>query len=168
MIQLSDTYKYLGVTLKNTLSWNTHITNITNRATKMLNFIKRNLGKCTNQVKSKAYTSFICPILEYATQVWDPYQKTLIHKIEIIQRRAARWVYSNYDYYSSVSTMLNDLNKPMLEDRRKVNRLSLLYSIIHYQEPAIGIPPYYLPQPSTTRQSSTQHFILPTSNTLHY
>jgi len=40
------------------------------------NFIKRNLGKCTNP---KAYMSLIRPILEYATQVWDPYQKTLIH-----------------------------------------------------------------------------------------
>ena len=53
--QLSNTYKYLGVLLNDTLSWNTHITNITNRATRMLNFLKRNLGKCTNQVKSQAY-----------------------------------------------------------------------------------------------------------------
>ena len=29
-IQLSDTYKYLGVLLNSTLSWNSHITNITN------------------------------------------------------------------------------------------------------------------------------------------
>ena len=72
-IQLSDTYKYLGVLLNSTLSWNAHITIITNRATRMLNFIKRNLGKCTNKVKSKAYTSLVRPILEYTTQVWDPY-----------------------------------------------------------------------------------------------
>ena len=84
-IQLSDTYRYLGVTLNSTLTWNIHITNVTNQATKTLNFIKRNLGKCTNQIKSKAYMSLIRPILEYATQVSDPYQKTLIHKIEMIQ-----------------------------------------------------------------------------------
>ena len=75
-IQLSDTYKFLRVLLNSTLSWNTHITNVTNQATTMLNFIKRNLGKCTNKVKSKAYTSLVRPILEYATQVWDPYQKS--------------------------------------------------------------------------------------------
>jgi len=167
-IQLSDTYKYLGVILNNTLSWNTHITNVTNRATRMLNFVKRNLGKCTSQVKSKAYTSLVRPILEYATQVWDPHQKSLTHKIEMIQRRAARWVYSDYDYSSSVSTMLNELNWPTLEDRRKDARLSLLHRIINHQEPALEIPPYYLPQTSSTRRSSTQNFILPTSNTLHY
>jgi len=84
MIQLSNTCKYLGVLLRTTLSWNTHITNITNLATRMLNFLKRNLGKCTNQVKSQAYMLLVHPILEYATQVWDPYQKSLTRKIEMI------------------------------------------------------------------------------------
>ena len=116
-IQLSDTYKYLRVLLNSTLSWNAHITNITNRATRMLNFIKRNLGKCTNKVKSKAYTSLVRPILEYATQVWDPHQKSLIYKIEMIQRRAARRVFSNYDFHSSVSSMLKDPNWSTLEER---------------------------------------------------
>jgi len=48
MIQLSDTYKYLWVLINSSLSWNCHITNITKKATKMLNFIKKffkKLGK---------------------------------------------------------------------------------------------------------------------------
>jgi len=49
-----------------------------------------------------------------------------------------------------------------LEDKRKENRLSLLYRIIQHQEPALDIPSYYTPQTSTTRQSNAQHFILPT------
>ena len=44
--ELSDSYKYFGVLLNSTLSWNPHITNITNKATRMLNF---NLGKSPNQ-----------------------------------------------------------------------------------------------------------------------
>ena len=108
------------------------------------------------------------PILEYATQVWDPYQKSLTCKIEMIQRRAARWVFSNYDYHSSVSNMLADLNWPTLEGRRRESRLSLLSRIINHQEPAIEIPPYYLPQTSATRHSHNLHFILPPSNTQSY
>ena len=109
----------------------------------MLNFIKRNLGKCTNKIKSKAYTSLVCPILEYATQVWDPYQKSLIYKIEMIQRQAARWVFSNYDFHSSVSSMLKDLNWSTLEERRKASRLTLLSRIVHHKEPAIQMPQYF-------------------------
>ena len=134
----------------------------------MLNLIKRNLGKCTNKVKSKAYTSLVCPILEYATQVWDPYQKSLIYKIEMIQRRTARWVFSNYDFHSSVSSMLKDLNWSTLEERRKASRLTLLSRIVHHQEPAIQMPQYFLPQTSTTRQFHQLHFVLPPSHTQHY
>ena len=77
------------------------------------------------------YTSLVRPILEYATQVWDPYQKSLLYKIEMIQRRAARWVFSNYDFHSSVSSMLKDLNWSTLEERRKASRLTLLSRIVH-------------------------------------
>ena len=90
-IKSSNTYKYLGILLDNSLSWAPHINNITNKATRMLNFIKRNLSKCNSKVKSDAYTTLVRPILEYATQVWDPHQQT-IYKLEMVQRRAARWV----------------------------------------------------------------------------
>jgi len=113
----------------------------------MLNLIKGNLGKCTNQVvKSKAYT-WLVQSWYMPPQVWDPYQKTLIHKIEMIQRSAARWV---YDYCSSVSTMLNDLNWPTLEDRHKENRLSPLAIQNHPASRTtlrLDIPSYYLPPP---------------------
>ena len=73
VIQCSDVYKYLGLQLNNTLSWNTHITTIVNKATRMLNFIKRDLSKCSCTTKSTAYTTLVRPILEYATEVWDPH-----------------------------------------------------------------------------------------------
>ena len=66
--------------------------------------------------------------------------RNLIYKIEIMQRRAARWVFSDYDFHSSVSSMLKDLNWSTLEERRKANRLTLLSRIVHHQEPAIQMP----------------------------
>ena len=63
-IQCSDTYKYLGIQLNRTLSWKIHITTIINKATRMLNFIKRNLSKCSISIKSTAYMTLVRPILE--------------------------------------------------------------------------------------------------------
>ena len=45
---------YLGVALNDYLSWSTHITNIINKATKMLNFIKCHLSKCSADTKATA------------------------------------------------------------------------------------------------------------------
>ena len=55
----------------------------------MLNFIRRNLSKCTKDVKSTAYLSLVLPILECSSPVWDPYLLADIQSIEKVQRRAA-------------------------------------------------------------------------------
>ena len=47
--------------------------------------------------------------------VWDPWQKQQINKIEMIQRRAARYTLNQYSYYSSVSAMLQHLCWPTLQ-----------------------------------------------------
>ena len=91
-----------------------HINNVTCKAMRSLNFIKRNLHKCTSNTKSLAYTSLVRPTLEYASSVWDPFQNKNILAIEMIQRRAARWVKSDYNWTSSVTAMLHDLQWSML------------------------------------------------------
>ena len=126
-IQCSNVYKYLGIQLANSLSWDTHITTIVNKASRMLNFTKRNLSKYCCLIKSIAYTTLVRPILEYATEDWDPHYKCLIYKIEMVQRRVARWVLSDYSFQSSVTAMIDQL---ILEQRQKRNRLIQLYKII--------------------------------------
>ena len=80
---------YLGVMLDKTMSFTTHINTTISRTSKMLNFVKRNLSSCLRSIKEKAYLSLVCPTLEYASSVWDPYQTVHITNIEKIQKRAA-------------------------------------------------------------------------------
>ena len=58
------------------------------------------------------------PILEYSSPVWSPHTKSNIHKIEMVQRRAARWTLCRFSSYYSVSDMLGDLGWRSHEDRR--------------------------------------------------
>ena len=69
--------------------------------------------------------------MEYATTVWDPYQKYNSDKIERVQRQAARFVKSRYSRYSSVSDMLDVLGWTPLSQRRQEARLILFYKIIN-------------------------------------
>ena len=66
---------------------------------------------------------YVPHLLEYATEVWDPHHKFLIHNIEMAQRRAARWVLSDYRFQSSVTAMIDEFGWAILEQRRKRNRL---------------------------------------------
>jgi len=74
-------------------------------------------------VKSLAYTSLVRPILEYATTAWDPCRAKDINKLDMVQRRAARFVKRQT---TSVSSLLDQLGWPSLSDRRLNNRLKIL------------------------------------------
>ena len=69
----SSEHSYLGVTLDSKLSWSSHINNTAAKANRTLNFLKRNLSKCSLSVKKSAYLAIVRPSLKYASVVWDPY-----------------------------------------------------------------------------------------------
>lgn len=69
--------------------------------------------------------------MEYASTVWDPYTKQNRDRVEMVQRRAARYVLNNYDRSASVTEMLKQLDWDTLELRRKKARLTMLYKMRH-------------------------------------
>ena len=66
-------------------------------------FLARNIPQCCRKVKQMAYTTYIRPIVEYASPVWDPDTKRNTNKIEMVQHRCARYVTGNFDRTSSVT-----------------------------------------------------------------
>ena len=82
ILESKTEHKYLGLIIHQSLSWSSHITSIANRANTMLNFLRRNLSKCSTSVKASAYLSLVRPVMEYASSVWDPYQQNLIQILE--------------------------------------------------------------------------------------
>ncbi|XP_072030517.1 uncharacterized protein [Amphiura filiformis] len=83
---------YLGVELHERLSWKTHIESVASKAGRTLGFLRRNLGKCSTDIKEQAYTSLVRSQLEYASVVWDPHKQNQIDQLEKIQRRAIRFI----------------------------------------------------------------------------
>ena len=101
------------------------------KASQSLGFIRRNLRHCNASFKETAYISLVRSVLEYSSTVWDPHYGQDIKQIEMIQRRAARFVKNDYGKYSSVTQMMSELNWKSLQDRRRDSRLVLLYKIIN-------------------------------------
>ena len=111
--------KYLWVTITLNLSWKPHVTNIMNKVSKTLGFIRQNIRTNSKSIKQAVYKALVRPTLEYAGTVWDPYTDENINAGKKIQRWAARWVSQRFRQTSSVEETLCDLEWPTLQTRRK-------------------------------------------------
>ena len=152
VLDLQDSTKYLGVDIQSSLSWKTHIDRITKKSNSMLGFLRRNLRSCSEETKANAYFSMVRSNLEYCSSVWSPHHKDQIHKIEMVQRRAARYTTNRFRNTSSVSSMIDQLQWESLESRRSKIQLTLFFKVIHN---LIDIPPDNYLTPSTIRTRST-------------
>jgi hypothetical protein len=146
--------KYLGVTQQSNLKWNTNTDNITSNGNKSLGYLKRNLQISNPEEKSRAYQALVRPKLECSCSIWDPYTHDNINKLEMVHRRAVRYVQNNYHNTSSVTSMINTIGWPTLTERRLKTRLIMMYKIAHA---LIAIPNNILiPTDSRTRKSHNQ------------
>ena len=99
----------------------------------------------------------ILPILEYCSPIWDPYQQRSIHKIEMIQHRAAWFVLNqpwNRHHQDSISETLQSLKWPSLQARRKQARLIFPFKILNG---LICIPNQCLPSPFPITTTRSHH-----------
>ena len=81
-LPITDSTKYLGITISNDLKWNKHISNITSKANSTLGILRRNLRLSSHTVKTHAYPALVRPHLEYASAT--------LHHTEIRDGAASR------------------------------------------------------------------------------
>ena len=96
-------YKDLGIVLTQNLSWESHYEYILSNGYKMLGLLRRtfsNVG-CV-QAKKVLYLSLVRSKLIYCSQIWRPQFFKDIQSLESIQRRATKYILSDYssDYKS--------------------------------------------------------------------
>ena len=156
--------KYLGVHLHHKLNWNTHIDKMVNKARQTSSFINRNLRKSPESSKELAYKAMLRPVLEYASTVWDPHTQENINKIEMVQRRAARFVKNQYGQTASVTNMLKQLDWLTLRERRAQAKAVMFYKIIHG---VVCVPASEIQQLIAVR-GYTHRYLIPFARTIIY
>ena len=128
-LQTTDSAKYLGLTLTSDLKWNTHISNTTRKANSILGLLRRNLKTASQTLKTQAYQSLVRPHLEYAATVWSPHTAENANKLEMVQRRAARYTCNRFHNTSTVNEMIDHLGWESLAACRNNMRLQMMYRI---------------------------------------
>ena len=167
VLERVDSATYLGVNLSSDLTWAAHINKTCHKANKHLAFIRRNLPINSSHVKETAYKGLVRPILEYCSSVWDPHHiNKYKDRLEMVQRRAARFTLGRHHNRSSVTNMLHHLKWESLEYRRQKARLSMFYKIQHG---LVAVPlPAIVTRAPKPRPGYPHQYLIPFCNTESY
>ena len=79
--------KYLGVLINDNLKWEAHVGRVTGKAYAILGLLCSSLYDTPVELKLIAYKTLCRPLLEYASDVRDPYLRKDVKAIEMVQPR---------------------------------------------------------------------------------
>ena len=123
--------------MDNRLKWQAQVEGTILKASRVLNLLRRTMKDCSMDVKKKAYTALVCPLLEYAAPAWSPHLHRDIDMLEKVQKRAARWVCgTSWDtqhqrWFHSYSDLCHKLKWISLHNRRTLLCHYQTYKIVH-------------------------------------
>jgi len=150
--------KYLGVIIDEKLKFKEQHTATLKKANCTLAFLRRNLNKCSPNIKQNCYKTLVRPILEYGSCVWDPHFKKDIENLEIIQKRAGRFITNNYQFKTGNTKInMNQLGFKPLTERRATSKLNLLFKA---RADLVDIPINHLKM----SYRKPENYAIPTSN----
>lgn len=126
----------LGVTFDSQLTFKAHISEITNKASKMYGFIVRKCRLFTNiKCIRMLYITYVRSVLEYCSVVWSPYYDNHKYSIEKIQNKFLRYIYYKetgiYRLHIPRAEVMKTYNLSNLESRRKMASIIFLHKLLN-------------------------------------
>lgn len=128
-------HKHLGLTFSDNGTWHDHISNIISSASKVLGSMRMLKFKIKRVTINQIYISYLRPILEYASIVWDNCAQYEKDTLERLQYDAAR-VVTGLTRSVSIERLLREIGWVSLSDRRKMQKLILVYKYKHENLPS--------------------------------
>jgi hypothetical protein len=137
-IEKEKTIRELGILLDEKFTFKDHIDYTVSKAKSVLTWVKRFSYEFDDPwVIKRLFETFVIPIIEYGSQIWSPKFKNDIKKIESIQKqflifalRKFRWYKENDFSLPSYKHRLLFFHMNTLEDRRKINQILFIISLI--------------------------------------
>ena len=133
-LERAKTYKYLGIDLDESLSWDSHVDNIVKKASAGLGAIKRARNLVLRETLIMIYKALIQPYFDYCSSVWGSIGVGQSEGLQKLQNRAARLItFSDLNVRSS--TLLGDLGWDIQERRRSKQLAIILFKALHNLSP---------------------------------
>ena len=138
-LQLAEQAKYLGLWVRNDLSWDDHILELCRKKYYYVHMLRRLRTIPPSQLLLNIYPSYVQSKIDYGLSIWGWTIEANLGRIQRIQNLLARIMCNNFDYiYFRGITMVRNLRLQTIRERRDYFLCILIFKCIH------GIAPHYL------------------------
>lgn len=135
VINFVENHKHLGLTLSSNGQWSTHINNILQSASKAINIMKKLKFTLTKTALNQIYLSYVRPILEYASIVWDGCTQQEVNSLEKLQNEAARIV-TGLTRSVTLQNLYLECGWESLKSRREKQKYCFMYKVCNNTAPS--------------------------------
>jgi hypothetical protein len=136
-IESTNSVKYLGVSIDNTLSGENIVNNIVSKVNSRLKFMYRNAKSLDTRTRKYLCSALIQCHIDYACSSWYPsLNKGLRDKLQVCQNKIVRFIYSMGPRESINQHRLSDMYLLNVENRNKQLRLNHVFEIVQDKCPS--------------------------------
>ena len=125
-IKFVESHKHLGLTLSYDGKWTDHIHNVKTSAAKVLGIMRKLKFSFSRNALNQIYFSYLLPVLEYASIVWDGCAAHNSDILDKIQNEAARIV-TGLTRSVSLNKLYKECGWLSLAERRRQQKLSFMF-----------------------------------------
>ncbi len=162
-VERVKSFKYLGVTLDETLNFDEHYNNVCKSMSSRLYMLKRYKNYFTARWRHIFCTSLILSVLDYCLPVWGNVSQTKSERINKIIYRAAKLVVDPLTYGKSIGNdLIEHLNWLWVEERLYGYMLEFIYKNIIHANSVTDSFKYFEKRPCSQRSSrQINDFVVP-------
>ena len=123
-------FKYLGVVVDESLSWNNHVSYVASRVYPKLKLLSRISSFLSPEILLKIYKTTNLPIWDYGCILWGFCSKKNSDFLERLQNKAMPKILRT-NHLACTQSMRERLGLLTLSNRRRYLRLQQVYKIVH-------------------------------------
>ena len=166
-LEEKETTKILGVTINNSLTWDSHLKKMLNNLKYYYRGFSRSCRMLSQDSRKLLYNAAIASRLSYCDMVWDNCTLDDAKKLQTIQNRCARRILNQLPG-TSAGPLMRKLGWLNLSDKRKLHKCVLMHKLLTGDGPDALIELMQPLQNRTTvptRATSRNCFFIPRFNT---
>ena len=126
IIKFVESHKHLGITLTYNGKWHTHIETTLSSAYKMLGVMRKLKYMFSRQALNQMYISYVRPLLEYSSIVWDGCSEQDKTALERFQNESAR-IDTGLTRSTSIANLYKECGWDSLAKRRQFQKMCFMY-----------------------------------------